>query len=213
MVAERVEPLLFVAWMREAARRIFADELGEDLMRDYWSQRNVHLALVRALKDTDGQSVWCRNIAAPAGTRPQSCADVLSASLEGALADLEQRYGADMSSWTWGNAHAAHAQHRPLGSVAGLSKLFDIRIPTPGDTYTINAGRYYLRDETEPFASRHAASLRAICDLANLDNSRFIHSSGLAGFVLSAFYRYLSERWAEVHYVLLISSRVCVEQG
>jgi len=213
MVAERVEPLLFVAWMREASRRIFADELGEDLMRDYWSQRNVHLALVRALKDTDGQSVWCRNIAAPAGTRPQTCADVLSASLEGALADLEQRYGADMSSWTWGNAHAAHAQHRPLGSVAGLSKLFDIRIPTPGDTYTINAGRYNLRDETEPFASRHAASLRAIYDLANLENSRFIHSTGQSGNVLSPFYRNFTERWAQVHYLPMKTSRVSVEQG
>lgn len=211
MEADRIEPLLYSAWMRAASRRMFADELGDELMRDYWTQRNAHLPMVRALKNVEGQSVWCRDVTAEAA--PQTCAELLSASLEEALADLERRYGADMSAWKWGDAHAAHAEHRPFGKVPGLSELFDMRIPTPGDSHTVNAGRYNLRDEAEPFASRHAASLRAIYDLADLENSRFIDSSGQSGNFLSPFYRNYAERWAETKYLPMKTSRETVERG
>ena len=212
MEANRIEPLLFAAWMRAASRRMFSDELGEDLMNDYWTQRNVHFPMARALQNVEGQSVWCRNVTATKA-EPQSCADLLSVSLEEALADLERRYGADMTAWKWGDAHVAHAEHRPLGKVPVLSKLFDIRIPTPGDSYTVNAGRYNFRDEEQPFASRHAASLRAIYDLADLENSRFIDSSGQAGNFLSPYYRNYAERWAEVKYLPMKTRRETVEQG
>jgi penicillin amidase len=137
----------------------------------------------------------------------------LSASLDAALVDLEKRYGSDMSAWRWGQAHFARSEHRPMSKVEALAKFFEIRIPTPGDTYTVNVGRYNLRDDKEPFASRHAPSLRAIYDLSNLENSRFIHSTGESGNPLSPFYRNFSERWAEVRYLPMKTRRTDVEQG
>jgi penicillin amidase len=213
MAVDRMEPLVFNAWMREASRRMFADELGEALMKDYWDQRNMHQSMVRVLKDAQGQSAWCRDVAAPPAAAPQTCAELLSASLEDALTDLERRYGGDMAKWRWGDAHAARSEHRPFGRVAPLAKLFDIRVPTPGDTYTVNVGRYNLRDEAEPFANRHAASLRALYDLSNPENSRFIHSTGQSGNVLSPLYRNLNQRWADVAYVPMKMERHAAEQG
>ncbi|MDB5842284.1 MAG: penicillin acylase family protein, partial [Herminiimonas sp.] len=211
MAIGRFEPLVFTAWMREASRRIFADELGEALMKDYWEQRNVHQSMVNVLMNNNGQGAWCRNASAPAA--PQSCADVLSASLEDALADLERRYGADMNRWRWGDAHFALSEHRPFGKVAALAPLFDIRVPTPGDTYTVNVGRHNLRDDAQPFASRHAASLRALYDLSDLENSRFIHSTGQSGNLFSPLYRSYTQRWADVAYVPMKTERRAVEKG
>jgi penicillin amidase len=213
MAVDRLEPLVFTAWMREASRRIFADELGTALMQDYWEQRNVHLSMVHVLKDADGQSAWCRNVAAPAVAAPQTCADLLSAALDDALADLERRYGADMANWRWGEAHAALAEHRPFGKVEPWSRLFNIRVPSPGDTFTVNVGRHNLRDEAQPFTNRHAAGLRALYDLSDLENSRFIQSTGQSGNLLSPLYRNFTQRWVEVKYLPMKTARQAVEQG
>lgn len=212
MDINRPEPLIFNAWMRMLARQIFQDELGEALMNDYWEQRNVHLSTVNVLKNAAGEAKWCSDITHAAGT-PQSCAEAMSLSLETALADLERRYGADMGAWRWGDAHVARSEHRPFGKVDALAPFFDIRVPSPGDTFTVNVGRHNLRDEKAPFANRHAASLRALYDLSDLENSRFIHSTGQSGNVLSPFYRDYAQRWVEVAYLPMQTRRESVEKN
>lgn len=211
MDAGRAEPLIFNAWMRAASRLIFRDELGDALMKDYWEQRNVHRSTVNVLQDRDGQGRWCADVTQAAG-KTQSCADVLAASLDAALADLGQRYGNDMARWRWGEAHVALSAHRPLGKVEGLARFFDIRVETPGDTFTINAGRHNLRDEKMPFANRHAAGLRALYDLSDLEKSLFMHSTGQSGHVLSPLYRNYSQRWAQVEYIPIKTRREDVEK-
>ena len=213
MDADRFEPLVFNAWTREASRRIFADELGDRLMNDYWEQRNVHLSMVNVLKDKNGQSRWCRDVNAAATVKPQTCGELLALALDSALGDLEQHYGADMAAWRWGDAHVARSEHRPFGKVAPLAKLFDIRIASPGDTFTINVGRNNLRDGKEPFASRHAASLRALYDLSDLEKSEFIHSTGQSGNVFSPLYRDYAQRWSEVGYLPMRTVRAEVEKN
>ena len=213
MAADRPEPLIYNAWVREASHMIFADELGEALMKDYWEQRNVHSPMVNVLKNKDGQGRWCADVSKGEAGRTQTCADVLSASLDVALDRLEKRYGADINAWRWGEAHYARSEHRPFDKVPALAKFFDIRVPTPGDTYTVNVGRYNLRDENEPFVSHHAASLRALYDLSNLETSRFIQSTGESGNPLSSLYRNFVERWAEVRYLPMKTRRSDVEKG
>ncbi|TFW10554.1 penicillin acylase family protein, partial [Oxalobacteraceae bacterium OM1] len=203
MDAGRFEPLVYNAWVREASKAMFTPRLGEALMHDYWELRNVQQPMVNILKHPEMQGRWCK----------PSCAEVLATSLEASLDDLERRYGGDMSAWRWGEAHPARSEHRPFGRVDALAKFFDIRVPTPGDTYTVNVGRYNLRDEKEPFASRHAPSLRALYDLSNLENSKFIHSTGQSGSVFSPHYADFNRRWAEVAYLPMKTRRNEVEQG
>jgi penicillin amidase len=182
-------------------------------MNDYWEQRNVHQPLVNVLKNKDGQGRWCANAAKGNAGRVQTCADLLSASLDVALDGLEQRYGSEMSKWRWGDAHVALSEHRPFDKVAPLAKFFDIRIPSPGDTYTIDVGRYNLRDDKDPFVNHHAPSLRALYDLSNLENSRFIQSTGQSGNVFSPLYRNLSQRWVDVAYIPMKTRREDVEKN
>ena len=46
------------------------------------------------------------------------------------------------------------------------------------------------------YDSVHAASLRAVYDLADLNRSRFMHAPGQSGHPLSPHYRDLAVRWA-----------------
>src|SRR5690606_8159155 len=150
MDADAIEPLIYNSWVREISRMMFEDELGEELMRDYWELRNVYQPMLNALKDVNGQSRWCSRQVAGTG---DECAQSLAESLETALDDLERRYGADRTKWKWGNAHAARSEHRPLGRQVLLSRFFDIRVPTPGDNYTVNVGRHSLANDAQPYAN------------------------------------------------------------
>ena len=201
MALAGAEPLIVSAWLRELGRLIYADELG-DLFDAEWAHRAEFMHYV--LADTGGQGHWCDDVNTPA---QETCAEILPRALDLALADLKRRYGEDRTQWRWGDAHFALSEHRPFGRQAQLAKLFDIHVPTPGDTYTVNVGRNTLNKDAAPFASRHAASLRAIYDLADLDKSVYIHSTGQSGNLLSPLYKNFAGRWSRAEYIPMSMQR------
>ncbi len=207
MAKNMPEPLIVVAWWRELTRAIYADELGE-AFRLNWRPRAVFVANV--LADRDGQGHWCDTVGTPAR---ETCAEVLSRSLEAALTDLRNRFGDDVDRWRWGAAHTARHEHRPLGRQKWLAPLFDITVPSAGDAYTVNVGRSDFFNEAEPFVNRHSASLRAIYDLGDLDKSVFIHSGGQSGNPLSPHYAAFSAAWAKSEYIPMRTDRAAIEAG
>jgi len=209
MRADAPEPLIATAWIDRLRRNIFADEVGESLFPLVERQRGRTQALVRALADPS-RAVWCDDVGTP---DKETCAQMVDRALEDAVQALRARYGDDVSAWRWGEAHVAVSEHKPFSRQALLAKLFEIRTPSGGDTYTINVGRNNPWDPVEPFANRWAASLRAIYDLANPDNSRFIHSTGQSGHVLSPHYRDMAQRWARVEYLPMVTERAAIEKS
>ncbi|HYD58417.1 MAG TPA: penicillin acylase family protein [Burkholderiales bacterium] len=205
MDPDRSEPLLFVAWWRELARGVYADELGDAFQRN-WSARPVFLKAV--LENRGGQARWCDNVRTAAA---ESCEDVAAEALEQAIAGLRRSYGPYRTRWRWGEAHVAHHPHRPLSTVSLLAPFFDIRVPSAGDAFTVNVGRSDFHHPLEPFANRHAPSLRALYDLAEPQNSLFIHSGGQSGNPLSRHYRSFSAAWARGDYIPMLTDRARLE--
>jgi len=208
MAGNRPEPLIVKAWLRELGPLIYRDELGPDLFAAARGERP--LFVLNVLRDVDGQSRWCDD--ATTGAK-SPCAALIARALDQALTDLERRYGADAANWKWDEAHAAVGEHRPFSRVKLLQPLFEVRVPTPGDTYSVNVGRHDNRNEAEPFANRHAAALRAIYDFADLDRSLWMHSTGQSGNRLSPFYGNLAKRWAKVEYLPMSMRRADAEAG
>jgi len=205
MAPERAEPLIAWAWWRELARAIYSDELG-DAFRANWLARAVFLGNV--LSGDASHARWCDDLRTPA---TETCEEILALSLDAALADLAKRYGSDQTRWRWGEAHLARHEHRPFGRQPLLAKLFDITVPSPGDAYTVNVGRSNFNDEVQPFANRHAASLRAIYDLSDLEKSLYIHSGGQSGNILSDHYDAFSKAWAKNEYIPMRAKRKTLE--
>jgi nicotinamidase-related amidase len=95
----------------------------------------------------------------------------------------------------WGDAHLAIGEHRPLSSAGWLARLVELRTPFPGDTYTVNVGAL-THQASAPFTTRHAASLRAVHDLAALDaNSYWVQSTGQSGSPFSGLYANMLPLW------------------
>ena len=137
----------------------------------------------------------------------------IAIALERAVAFLKSRYGDDPAKWRWGDAHFAHSRHQPFTRNAFLSRFFDIKVPSVGDSYTVNVGRHRIVDETNPFASIHAAGLRAIYDLADPDRSLFIQTTGQSGNLLSPWYDNFTGAWSRGEYVPMTTRRVDIEGG
>ncbi len=189
MRAESAAPLIFAAWADELTRGVIGGKLGEATFKAQYGKRHFRSAVegIMARNDAD----WC----GAAGCAAQS-----AAALDRALTRLQKDHGADAGQWTWGRAHNALSAHKPFGNVALLAKFFDVRVPTGGDTFTVNVGQYWANDEKGPFTNRHAASMRTLFDLSDLEKSQFIYQTGQSGLVFSSRYRDMSQDWAKVAY-------------
>jgi len=203
MRADSPAPLVFAAWYRELTRLVYADELGE-LFRDFWEPRAAFMIGVM----TGANAAWCDNVTTPA---VETCPPLASRAMDLAAADLAVRFGAE-TGWRWGEAHQAASDHRPFGAVPWLARWFNLPVPTPGDTYSVNAGHSHIKDEARPFANRHAASLRAIYDFSDLERSLFMHSTGQSGNRLSSWYGNFAERWAAVEYLTIPTKREAIAE-
>lgn len=189
MRADSAAALLLNAWVDELARTILPPQIGEERFRALYGRRHFREGIKRILADEEASLFWC-------GGRP--CVELSTQALDRALDRLAARYGDDPTRWQWGDAHPALSSHKPFGNVPPLDRLFDVRVPTGGDAWTVNVGQYWLNDPREPFANRHAASLRAIYDLADLEKSRFIYQTGQSGLVFSSRDRDMRDEWAAV---------------
>ena len=161
--------------------------------------------LGNVLSGEAGPARWCDDVRTPA---IETCEEVLALSLDAALADLVEALRQRPGRAGAGAKRTSRATSTgPFGRQPLLAKLFDITVPSPGDTYTVNVGRNNLNDEAEPFANRHAASLRAIYDLSDLEKSLYIHSGGQSGNILSEHYKAFSEAWAKNEYIPMRAER------
>jgi penicillin amidase len=203
MDRSRPEPLIFMAWLREMNRALYADELGK-LFDGYWGARPkvVRHMLTKATR-------WCDVVGTPA---KESCESRMTHALDRALGDLQTRYGADVAGWRWGRAHFADFRHPVFSFIPVLRDVASLRIPSNGDGYTVNKASPVFRNKRSPFSQRHGPGFRAIYDLADLERSRFVISTGQSGNPFSRHYGDFLRRWRDIRYVRIATKRAALRE-
>lgn len=204
MAREATAPLIYMAWLAEVNRGLYADELGP-LFDDYFG---LHPRVVeRMLQD---RTSWCDDISTP---EAETCSEIVTAAMERALGDLKRRYGADMAGWKWGEAHHALFRHPVLGRIPVIRRIADIRIEAPGGFDTVDRAQNRPDDRSAPFAAVHGPGYRAIYDLADLANSRFSIATGESGNPLSPRYDNLTEPWRDGLYIAIPTDRTAAMEN
>lgn len=180
-------------WADELTRTLLGDKLGAAKVKTLYGKRQFRQGLeeIIAADSGKGNKAWCA---------PQSCQERYTAAFDATLNKLGDMYGKDVSLWSWGKIHVAHSGHKPFSNVPVLKNFFTVTVPTVGDPFTPNVGQYYLNEADRPFANRHAASLRAIYDLSNLENSEFIYQTGQSGLVFSKRYKDMATEWSNTRF-------------
>ncbi len=185
--ADRPEPLIYAAWISALNTALMADEFAE--IDVFLSYPQWHL-LDRAF--TGDAGAWCDDVRT---ADPESCPVTLGRALDAAAAELTAEYGPDMTAWRWGEVRRAIWGH-PLAGLPVIGSMFEASTPVGGDATTINVAGFGGGD----FNARGGVSFRAIYDLSDLNNSRFIHGPGQSGHPLSPHHDDLVEMWANGAY-------------
>jgi len=203
MRRERPEPLIYAAWLDRLGSVLIADEIGGPLAAHY-----------RGLVDSPGprfvflvlteRQHWCDDIQTPAA---ETCDDRLNLALEQALDGLTETLGGDFADWRWGDLHRATFSHQVFTHVPVLRELADLDIPSDGGNHTVNRGGYAGGGPPAPFSHLDGSGYRAVYDLANLANSRFMIATGQSGNLLSSRYRDLLPGWRDGRYLTIGGSR------
>ena len=189
MTGAGAAPLIYSVWVDEFTRAVIGARLGQARFETLYGKRLFRNAVEGFFERDD--KAWCGD----AGCRVAS-----GLALDKALDRITQMQGKDVAGWRWDTAHPALSVHRPFSNVGALAPLFEVRQPTGGDPFTVNVGQYHLDKADAPFANRHAASLRTIYDLSDLENSVFIYQTGQSGNVFSSRYRDMAREWATMAY-------------
>jgi len=186
MDMDKVEPLLFTAWLREFSRMILFSRLG-DAVADYWDLKPR--VMERVLTERPD---WCDD---PKHPGEESCGRRLTQSLESALGWLRGNFGPEMTQRRWGRAHVAQFDSPVFSRLPVLRDWLQAAISTPGGYDTLNRGPSTIRDDAQPFAQRFGAGLRMISDLASPSDTRMVAAPGQSGEPLSAHFADLLRRW------------------
>jgi penicillin amidase len=192
MDADKVEPLLFTAWLRAFARAVLFGRLG-DAAADVWDLKPLVMETVLTQRPD-----WCADPQHPS----LSCEARLAAALDDALAQLRQSYGPQMAQWLWGRAHIARFPNQVLGRIAVLRDLFQVGVPTPGGYDTLNRGPSTIRDDAHAYEQRFGAGLRIVTDLAAPADSHMIVVPGQSGNPLSPHFSDLLLRWRQFDWLV-----------
>jgi penicillin amidase len=189
MHANSAAALILNVWADEMTRAVLQTRLGAERFNALYGKRHFRPALEGILDRND--TFWCG---------ASACAPVRNAAMDRTLERISAQLGPDPQQWRWGAWHMAISSHKPFGKMPGLRALFDVRAPSAGDLFTVNVGQYWANDPSEPFANRHAASMRAVYDLSPAGDSRFIYQTGQSGHVFSPRSRDMAQAWSSGQY-------------
>jgi len=196
----RPEPLIFEAWLRELAHVLLDSRLGPDF-GDFWLW---DAALIEEAVRGGPASALCDD---PQTPRIEDCAIQVRRAHEQAMARLTQAFGVDQSAWRWGEAHRAHFSNPILSRIPVLGSLLDPDLATDGDNFTINRATPRVEDATGfRFDDIHGASLRAVFDLHELNQSLFEIAGGQSGNPVSPHYADFIPLWRDGRYVTMVGA-------
>ncbi|HXJ01041.1 MAG TPA: penicillin acylase family protein [Micropepsaceae bacterium] len=203
MSAARPEPLIFAAWARALARRIYGDELGTRFP-NFWGYRTEFT--LRVLDGVDGEQRWCDDRSTP---EIEDCGSRIKLALHDAVTELSQAYGSNPARWRWGDAHKAIHREQPFGSFPVIGGFFNREVEMNGGPFTLLRADHAMASP-RPYAAIHGAGYRGLYDLATPDRSLYIISTGQSGNLFSSHYDDLLRLWARQDYIVIPTTRAAV---
>lgn len=197
----------FNAVWRQLVQRVFNDVL--DTSETYANGGDRYWEVMYGLWD-EPNNPWWDDVNTP---ERENRDQTVTASLNAAAAELDERLGGDPASWQWGDLHTLELTNASLGQsgIAPIEWLFN-RGP-----YQVGGGGSIVQatgwEPQEGYEVNWVPSMRQVVDLANLDNSTWVNLTGASGHAFDATYRDQTEAWVTGEQYSWPFSREAVEQN
>jgi penicillin G amidase len=202
---DSVAAAVYEAWVKHIARAVLLPRLGPELFSHYWGRGGStttfqHLTLPNLLAYPTATWFGADGVAARD--------DVLREALDASIAELTEHLGEDMASWRWGALHRV-VFAGPLARIPGLADLF-----TGGAAEVGGDGQTICQSAFEPEIGYRVAVLpswRQVVDLADVDASVGVHTTGQSGNPASPHWNDQMPLWAEGRHHPLPFTRPAVD--
>ncbi|WP_374093865.1 penicillin acylase family protein [Microbacterium sp. BLY] len=183
-----------------SAAAAYANVLWSHLVQNLFSEREQPLPIggqgrlftvVGALLDDPADPLWTNQEIDVDGRD-----EMLALSAEQAYDELSALQGTDVARWNWGDLHALTLTSDTFGSsgIAPIEALFN-RGPYPvgGGASVVDATGWQLG---ESYATTTVPSMRMVVDLADFDDSTWIHLTGASGHAFHEHYVDQTTDWS-----------------
>ena len=199
---ESVGATVFEVWYWQFLGDLLGDRLGKPLLDDYRQVGLSQVPSIVALMDRPEDPLFDDRRTPQVEHRD----DVVRRALTDAVAWLAKRYGNEPAGWRYGRVHSVTLVHQPLGQsgIAPLMWAFNsATYPARGTAFTVDAA---MPDFTQPFAVVFGSSQRMIVDLADLDRSLWVNSTGECAVPFHRHREDQTVRWIGLDYYPLLAS-------
>lgn len=184
MLRSSTAATIYFVWEEKALELLVASKITSPLAAEYAARGGD--VLVPAL--THPGRPWF-------GVKAVSDRDsLLIAALAAAVKELKEKYGNDMSKWTWGEVHSATFRHS-LGVNAQMAGLFNIG-PISRDGYGLTP----LSTGGKGFSQTIGATFREVMDVSDWDRSVATSAPGQSGQPGSRHFSDLAKLWGDARY-------------
>ena len=184
---------LFAEFEIELYKRLYKDQLGEELFDNYLFLKNVPVRNTAKLLKVNSSALFENEF-----TKLQ----LIRQSFYDAVAELIVKHGSDINNWQWGEVHKVTMKH-PLGIVPSLSSMLNIGpFKISGNGTTINNLEYGFSNalETGGFEAYLGPSMRMIVDMSKAKTYLSIIPTGQSGQPLHQNYNDQARLWLNGDY-------------
>jgi penicillin amidase len=192
--ADSIPAAVFNAFWRAVVRNALNDDLPEEL----WLTGGPRTNEIFRNIINDPNNMWWDDKTTTDIVETRN--DILVKSFEEGVAELDEIFGSDISTWNWGDMHVSIFRNETLGysGVPPIEALFN-RGPfrTSGGSGIVNATAW---NSLEGYEVTNVPSMRMIVDFSNLNNSLTVHTTGQSGHAYHPHYDDMSQMWADVGY-------------
>jgi penicillin amidase len=179
---ESRQAAIFNAFWRHLLLETFSDEIPENI-----PSSSAAFLIIENLAD-DLQNSWWDDIETPTIEKRD---EIMTRAFQAAILELEDVLGKDDRDWLWGDLHTRTFRSE-LG-IGPLSLIFNRGpFPTDGGSSLVNNNSW---NEAKDYDVVVLPSMRMIVDLANLENSYTIHTTGQSGHAFHPHYIDMADLW------------------
>ena len=192
--ADSISASVFNAFWRALLKNTFDDELPERYQTDGGSRWNE---VMRNMAKNPNDPFWDDKTTSDV---TENMNDMLKKSFADGITELKGIFGKDMSTWKWGDLHAATFRNSTLGE-SGVFLIEDLfnrgPFPTGGGDTLVDATGWSVQDGYE---TNWLPSMRMLVDFSDLNNSLTVHTTGQSGHAYHKHYADMTPLWAGIQY-------------
>lgn len=188
-------------------KHLLADTFHDELTKRYWpSGGDRWFEVMRKLVKQPNSFWWDNKKTRVVESRNQ----IFRQAFAEAVDELERVAGKNLNQWRWGNLHTVTFRNLTLGEsgIAFIEKIFNRGpFPAAGGSAILNTTEW---NDTSSFAVTWLLSMRMIVDLAKLENSLTINSTGQSGHAFHPHYDDMIDSWRKIGYHSMLWDRDAV---